>query len=425
MNNIRDDELDITLSAEPQDSREAVYAEPVRGGKALKNLYAPGNRKRLYVYAGAGVLLMSALIYTFLGAENPEYKGGGGEVQGGGVNARESGERTIIDREEVERYNTETLAKEQQTNIYAHPIIATDSGDESVGEKYVSPFETATELTTPTRLSQTGDTRRDAGAGQSQDQAQTQEQPLYDEDAFQSADDLARILIESEGAVPALQTVAWQYAAPRRARADSAATMNASGEALNDGANTNSCAVTLARAGSMVMATTDIALNSDVGGPAALTIHNGKLRGSRLIGSFERKDKWLRLEFSKLVTPDETLNVSAIGLDLDTTLNAVSGKVNRHTMYRYGWWSFGTILSAIGKASANNADRTVTANDSLLVESTAKDSEREMRMALGYLGEGLGSIMQDRVNREITVSLKVGEEVGVFFMDDVCLERAN
>ncbi len=424
MSNIRDDELDIGLSADPQSSREAVYAEPVRGGKALKGLYAPGNRKRLYAYVAVGVLLLLALIYTFVGAENPEHRGGGGEVRSSGMHSQAESERTMIDREEVERYNTETLAKEQEVNMFAHPIIATDKGDELVGDdEYVSPFEVTTDLSAPTRLSQAGDTHRNDLAGQGQ--AQPQEQQYYDEDALQSADDLARILIEGEAAVPALQTVAWQYAAPRQSSAGGAATVIADGESLDEESSTRSCAVPLARAGSMVMATTDIALNSDVGGPAALTIHNGKLRGSRLIGSFERRDKWLRLEFSRLVTPDETLSVSAIGLDLDTTLNAVSGKVNHHTMYRYGWWGFGTVLSAIGKASAANADSTVIANDSLITESTTRDSKREMRMALGYLGEGLGSIMQDRLNREITVSLKVGEEVGVFFMDDVCLERAN
>lgn len=172
----------------------------------------------------------------------------------------------------------------------------------------------------------------------------------------------------------------------------------------------------------MTMATTDMALNSDVGGPVAVTIRSGPLRNAQLIGGFERAETWLRINLNRLVTADETLSISAIALDMDTTLNAVEGDVDRHIMERYGWWGIGTVLNAIGKAAESNADSRIVVSDGTVIQDMESDSKRETKIALGELGQDLGEIMQDRLNRPITVSLNVGDEIGIFFLDDVCSE---
>lgn len=417
MNDIRDSELDISMTEGPVGQRDAIYAEPVRGVGALKGLYAKGNRKRLYVYVGVFLALLAALVYTFMGAENPVDRGGAGVVQSGSLSGSNVGQRTLIDREEAERYNAGRLSKEQETNPYAHPLILT--GVEVDEEVEYSPFAEQSNLKTPTKLSETGNIQTD-NARQGRDEPEE----YYDEDAYRSADDLARILIDGEAGVPVAQKVLWSYAKPVAEQNNQGAQVGEEG--VDGGNETNSCAVSLARAGSMVMATVDIALNSDVGGPASITINSGKLRGSRLIGSFERKEEWLRLEFDRMVTRDETINVNAIALDVDTTLNAVAGKVNRHTLYRYGWWGFGTALSVAGKAAEANQDKVVVMGESgLVTESTTKDSKRAVMVAVGELGNDIGEIMRERINRPITVTLKTGDEVGVFFMEDACLESAK
>lgn len=81
----------------------------------------------------------------------------------------------------------------------------------------------------------------------------------------------------------------------------------------------------------------------------------------------------------------------------------------------------GTVLKAIGKAAEANADSEIVVSNGTALESTKSDSSRELKMAVGSLGEDLGSVMQDRINRPITVSLKVNDEVGIYFLDDVCL----
>lgn len=415
MSEIRDDELDIGLNENvSNNNRDTVYAEPVRGADALKGFYSKNNRKRLYFYLAAGGFLLLALVYTFTSTKNPEVAGSDGVIEAGQISGRAVGKRDLIDREEADRYNSEQLEREQQENIYAHPVITTDADDGLYTEEEYSPFAEQTNLKTPDRLSESGSTRANNQNGQQQ------QVEYYDEDAHRSADDLARILIDGEATVPVLQKVSWTYSAVKGSQNEDAAV-----DAVDQEPSGPSCAVSLARAGTMVMGTIDLALNSDVGGPASLTIRNGKLRGARLIGSFERKEEWLRLEFNKLVMPSETVSVAAIGLDLDTTLNAVTGKVDRHLMYRYGWWGFGTVLSAVGKASAANANTQSYVSDGVISQNTVKDSKREIKMALGSMGEDIGEIMRSRVDRPITVTLKSGDEVGVFFLDDACLEKAK
>lgn len=421
MSDIRDEELNI--GADDSGSiraTDSIVAEPVRGVSALKGLYAKSNRKRLYVYIGVFSFLFLVLIYTFFGAENPALKGGASDVQSGKLSSRRVEQGTLIDQEEAERYNNEQLAREQAENPYAHPLVTTNSQD--LEEDY-SPFAEESNLKVPTRLSESGSTEsRESQQGRSNAYAESEE--YYDENAMRSADNLARILIDSESVVPTLDKVSWAYARPARNKNDAVASVSGEVDGV-DGNDTKSCSVVAARAGSIAMATVDLALNSDVGGPASLTIRNGKLRNYRLIGAFERKEEWLRLELNKLVAPDQTIGVSAIALDVDTTLNAVSGNVNRHTMYRYGWWGFGTVLSAVGKASAANANNDVYISDGVVAQSSKKDTAREIKMAVGSLGEDIGEIMRDRINRPITVTLKSGDEVGVFFLDDVCLESTN
>ncbi|HHK5135090.1 TPA: hypothetical protein ACQT1F_003388, partial [Pseudomonas aeruginosa] len=87
---------------------------------------------------------------------------------------------------------------------------------------------------------------------------------------------------------------------------------------------------------------------------------------------------------------------------------------------RYGWWGLGAVLSAVGKAAENNANEQVIVSDGAVVTSAQQDSSRELKMALGSLGQDLGDAFKDRINRPITVSLKVNEQVGVYFLDDVC-----
>lgn len=421
MSSISDD--DLNLSADNRDRlgeknyAGQAYVGPVRGKDGVKAIFAPANRKRLLAYAAAGILLGGGVLWVWFSLDEQEaLKGGMGAVKSAQMRTSANQHPTQSQVDEANRYNDEALPKEQEANPTAHPVIVTAPEGEA------NPFEKKAELSRPSRISETGTTTTapsNTQTGRSEQRTNTNE-----------LDGFIKQLIQAEGErVPESNAVEWKYqTASAEASTGEAESVPVSASGAAGGSEeqgSSKCENPAARAGSMHMATADLALNSDVGGPVSLTFRSGRLRGSQLLGKFERKETWLRMELDKLVTNEGTYPANAIGLDMETTLNAVQGDVDRHVMYRYGWWGFGTVLKAVGKAAELNADTDVYVSDGTVVETTESSSSREVKLALGSLGEDMGEAFQDRLNRPITVSLKVNDEVGVFFMDDVCLPANN
>lgn len=411
---ITDDDLNLSANTNDRLGEQGYgnqrYAGPVRGADGVKAIFNPENRKRLILYAVSIIILVGGLSWVFFSLDEQQAaQGGTGRIHSAGMQTKSNEEPSYVQREEAAHYNDEILPQEQQKDPSAHPLILTEA------EESVNPFERKSTLRSPGKISEIGQQEQQVN------KTAAGEMPTD----YKGMDELIKSLIEHEGSMtPELYSVEWSYR-PAAASSNGAAAVETGVSPPEDGGVSNKCANPVTRAATMYMATADIGLNSDVGGPVSLTIRNGKLRGTQLLGSFERKEEWLRMDLNKLVTRDDTLPVTAIGLDMDTTLNAVQGDADRHLLYRYGWWGFGTVLKAIGKAAEMNADSEVVVSDGTVVESTESNSSREVKMALGSLGEDMGGAFQDRINRPITVSLKVNDEVGIFFLDDVCLPSSN
>ncbi len=179
--------------------------------------------------------------------------------------------------------------------------------------------------------------------------------------------------------------------------------------------------VALARAGDVLYGITDIALSTDYEGPVSLTIlQPGKLYGAKALGSMVQVQNRVRLELNRLIMKSgERINVNAVALDPATTYAAVASRVDHHYLYRFGWWGFGTVLSAVGKATALGAKETIIIEDGGVAESNDLDSSGEAKVALGELGEDLGEAMKANMDRPITVMVDSNEELGIFFLDTV------
>lgn len=404
---ISDDDLNLSVTEEDRGQARSgqVSAGPVRGVGAIKGIFNAENKVRLIFMGGVAFLLVSALLYTYFSFTPDEVVGNSAvSAQKAFTNKAQAPSQLV--REEAERYNQEGLTEAKKDDPTAHPIVVLGAEE----DQPVDPFKKQEEFKRPKKISETGQTQSTGGSSSNAGAPKD----------FNAMDAVIGKLIKEEGeSGPELYAVDWDYADD--AGDQGSMSLAAGGDAIDSETGGVKCQNPATRAATMYMATADIALNSDVGGPVSLTIRNGRLRGAQLIGEFERKEEWLRMELNKLVTDNHTMPVNAIGLDMDTTLNAVQGEVDSHILYRYGWWGVGTVLKAIGKAAEANADSEIVVSDGTALESTKSDSSRELKMAVGSLGEDLGSVMQDRINRPITVSLKVNDEVGIYFLDDVCL----
>jgi hypothetical protein len=413
---ISDDDLNFSANSNNRlggdQYADQISVAPVRGVGAIKQIFAPENRFRLTLFAVCGLVIVGAVVWAYTSVPSKlEPKGGTGKVNTAPIQTQKNLNPTEAQREEADRYNQKELPTIQQQDPYAHPVVVVEDDQDN-------PFHQKEDFQRPKKISEAGRTS-DSSNIDSGKNGGTASQPRSTKDT----DDFIVELVKAEGTKsPQLNSVNWSYRRPVPEKEQG--TMQQVSQALGggeDATSTMKCKNPATRAATEYLATADIAINSDVGGPISLTLRNGRLVGSRILGSFERKEQWLRMDLKKLVTKDETLKVEAIGLDMETTLNAVAGDLDNHTLYRYGWWGFGSVLKAAGKAAQSNADQSIVISNGTAFQTTTADASRELKIALGSLGEDLGDVMRDRLNRPPTVSLKVGDEVGVFFLDDVCL----
>ncbi len=185
--------------------------------------------------------------------------------------------------------------------------------------------------------------------------------------------------------------------------------------------------IVLAKAGDVFYGITDIALSTDYEGPVSVTLlQPGSLNGAKALGVMVQVQNRVRLEINRVIKKNgQRLNVNAVALDPATTYAAVASRVDHHYLYRFGWWGFGTVLSAIGNATALGAKETIIIEDGGVAESNDLDSSGEAKVALGELGEDLGEAMKANMERPITVMVDANEELGIFFLDTVYDEAAE
>ena len=419
------------IDADPNDrisGRHHVEVPKVGGVGALKSIFNPANKGRLALYGAAGLLVVGLLIYSYAAVKAPAVMENGGLTTNGNARTQKNVQPTQMQFEEGQRYNEQELPKVQKDEPTAHPVVVTEDNGE---------FGKVRGFNRPERISNVGETSPESSGsvqaqqGQGQGSGQSHQANQVKQVSREQAEFINK-LMRAEGAeTPQLQSVAWNYQQPAQQAPGTKSTRNTDSEDYDSESNgatlagdlPENCKNPVLRAGHQYVARSTMAANSDVGGPIILELVNGPLRKHRMIGKFERKDEWLRMEFRSLVGLKDPVKINAIGLDMETVLNAVGGDVDYHTFYRYGWWGFGTVLSAIGKAAERNADtQTIYVGDNV-VQDSKSDTNREIKMALGDLGQSIGDVMKDRINRPLTVSVDVNQLVGVVFMDDVCGDK--
>lgn len=395
------------------------------GSRAVKNIFSKENRKKLIVIAIVMFFLLIAIVYAFLSVlSEPEEValGGGSAIESGRVYHRENVDSpSLQEREATQQYNNERLKEIQKVDQYAHPLVEIEDHGYERQEVFSASFDDE-----PVEDDGADDAPMTTSQFASDNSASSRDVYGISENDEININRLLVGLIEKEAETPALYAKGWgTYYVPKRATSGSTlkASANANKGQEDQDESSQHCKKPLARAASQYMATTDMALNSDVGGKFSVTIRGGgKLNGAKLMGSFERKEEYLRMEFDKMVTRTDTYQVDAIGLDIDSTLNAVEGQVNRHTLYRYGWWGVGSVLGAIGKAAEANANTStyLAGNNGTVIQDTKRDSKREVKIAVGELGQDMGDVFKSRINRPITVKLNAGDSIGIFLLDDIC-----
>ncbi|MDF2867800.1 MAG: icmE dotG [Gammaproteobacteria bacterium] len=192
----------------------------------------------------------------------------------------------------------------------------------------------------------------------------------------------------------------------------------ASGGAYNPGA-------IMTKAGTVMFAVLDTAVNSDEPGPIMATIVEGAFKGGKLLGTlqvFGRDADRVMLSFNKLVLPNmpKSMGVNAFAIDPNTARTALSSETDHHYLLRYGSLFAASFLQGYGQA--------VVQSGSVDIESANGSSQKRFKefstgdlaaAGLGQVGMVWGSQLGNIFTRPPTIHVYAGTSVGILFQDDV------
>ncbi|MDF1678746.1 MAG: type IVB secretion system protein DotG/IcmE [Legionellaceae bacterium] len=185
---------------------------------------------------------------------------------------------------------------------------------------------------------------------------------------------------------------------------------------------------TFIKTGDILFAVLDTSVNTDEPGPILATIVSGKLKGSKLIGSFTlpaNADKMV-VTFNTLsmLGADKTIGISAYAIDPNTARTALASRVNHHYLMRYGSLFASTFLAGFSSA-IQSADTTITiggtggTTDTTVQNGINRSLLENALIGLGEVGKAWSETAQELMNRPTTIELFSGTGMGVLFTQDV------
>jgi intracellular multiplication protein IcmE len=189
----------------------------------------------------------------------------------------------------------------------------------------------------------------------------------------------------------------------------------------------------MVKAGDILFAVIDTSINSDEPGPILATIVSGKLKGSKLIGSFNlpANGEKMVITFNTLSIPGAsgTIGINAFAIDPNTARTALSSRTDHHYLMRYGSLFAASFIEGFGNA-VQTANTTITIGGTGGLTTTTVQNNRQNGsggtltlenavIALSAVGKNWAQVAQQLVNRPTTVEVFSGTGIGVLFTQDL------
>ncbi len=180
------------------------------------------------------------------------------------------------------------------------------------------------------------------------------------------------------------------------------------------------------KAGTVLFAVLDTAVNSDEKGPILATIVSGKFQGSRVVGAFTHSDfqETVIMQFSTISIPKQTKSraIQAVAIDPDTARTALASDVDHHYFLRYGSLFASSFISGYGKAITNQGTTTTSPLTGTTTTTTPPlDNKEKFLAALGEVGTAWSQQIKPIFNTPYTVTVDQGTGMGLLFLSDADL----
>ncbi len=184
------------------------------------------------------------------------------------------------------------------------------------------------------------------------------------------------------------------------------------------------------KAGKIIFAVLDTAVNSDNPGPIMATIVSEPLKGSKLLGSMKSnyEAEQISLIFNVINIPNEpnSMAIDALAIDPDTARTALASDVDHHYLYRWGSLFASAFLQGYASSIATAGDTTVsTSNPStgtaVTTTTTSADvsGRKELFKGLSTVGSRWGEVTAANFNRKPTITIEAGTSIGLLLVSDL------
>lgn len=200
------------------------------------------------------------------------------------------------------------------------------------------------------------------------------------------------------------------------------------GKSGRDSAAMGATAPPLIKAGSIVFAVLDTAVNSDYpDSPIMVTVVDGKYKGSKLLGKLVttkgvsgQLDR-VMLSFT-LMNNDEwekSKTVTAYAIDPDTARTVLASSVDYHYLQRFGAIMATSFVQGYANALQSSGGTTQITAFGNTTTNPALSPAQKLATAFGQIGTALGTVTQNYTNIPPTVRVDSGVGLGILFMADV------
>lgn len=175
------------------------------------------------------------------------------------------------------------------------------------------------------------------------------------------------------------------------------------------------------KAGTVMFAVLDTSIDSDENTPIMATIVQGKLKGTKLLGKFERVNKKVYLQFDVANVPgyDKTMSIDAVAIDPDTARTAISGQVNNHYLLRYGTLFASAFVSGLSDSLLSAHSTTYPTLLGPVQIQQPLNTTQSAIVALGNVGKQYADVMGNNFNTPPTVKVQSGSGMGILLMKDL------
>lgn len=186
----------------------------------------------------------------------------------------------------------------------------------------------------------------------------------------------------------------------------------------------------LLKAGSILFASLETAVNSDEPGPIMATIVQPPFKDAKLVGKIELPQgngEKVTLVFDTLNIPTEpaSTKINAVAIDPDTARTALATDVDHHYLLRWGTLFGSAFLSGYSKAVSQKGT-TITQQTPLGTTNTTTNAadlsgKQQIFQGLSEVGSKWGDQLGNTFNRKPTITIAQGTGIGVLVLVDVKL----